>query len=70
LLAVGFRKYGSETELAANAIMHLYEVYVKVNVDKELETASGTSPSMDEARGIFKAMEDGRSIANKLKDSY
>ncbi|KAJ7214087.1 arginyl-tRNA synthetase [Mycena pura] len=59
LLAVGFRKYGSETALSANAIMHLYEVYVKVNVDKDLETASGASPTMDEARGIFKAMEDG-----------
>ena len=36
--------------------MHLFEVYVKVNADKEEETASGASPTMDEARAIFKAM--------------
>ncbi|KAJ6532922.1 arginyl-tRNA synthetase [Mycena vulgaris] len=59
LLAVGFRKYGSEAQLAENAIMHLFDVYVKVNADKEAEATSDASPTLDEARGIFKAMEDG-----------
>lgn len=59
LLAVGFRKYGSETKLAENATMHLFDVYVKINADKELEALEGTSPTFNEARSIFKAREDG-----------
>lgn len=32
LLAVGFQMYGTEAELEQDAIKHLYEVYVKINV--------------------------------------
>ncbi|KAJ6482894.1 arginyl-tRNA synthetase [Mycena vitilis] len=59
LLAVGFRKYGSDAKLPENAIMHLFEVYVKVNADKDAEAECGTSTTLAEARAIFKAMEDG-----------
>ncbi|KAJ7668125.1 arginyl-tRNA synthetase [Mycena rosella] len=59
LLAVGFRKYGSEAQLSENPIMHLFDVYVKVNANKVTEGAAGKSSTMDEARGVFKAMEDG-----------
>ncbi|KAJ7025947.1 arginyl-tRNA synthetase [Mycena alexandri] len=59
LLAVGFRKYGSEAKLSENAIMHLFEIYVKINADKDAESAAGQSGTLNEARTIFKAMEDG-----------
>ncbi|KAJ7479670.1 arginyl-tRNA synthetase [Mycena latifolia] len=59
LLAVGFRKYGSEARLSENAIMHLFDVYVKVNADKEAEAECGLSSTLDEARGVFKSMEEG-----------
>ena len=32
LLAVGFEKYGSESELENDPIKHLFDVYVKINV--------------------------------------
>ncbi|KAJ6479646.1 hypothetical protein C8R45DRAFT_1101100 [Mycena sanguinolenta] len=56
LLLIGFRRYGSETKLAADAIRHLY---TKIDTDKEAETASGTSSIMDGARGILRAMKNG-----------
>ncbi|KAJ7620545.1 arginyl-tRNA synthetase [Mycena polygramma] len=59
LLAVGFKKYGSDAKLSENAIMHLFEVYVKVNADKDAEAETGVSKTLAEARVIFKAMEDG-----------
>jgi arginyl-tRNA synthetase len=33
LLAVGFDVYGSDQELEKDPIKHLYEVYVKINVN-------------------------------------
>lgn len=38
ILAVGFEKYGSEEELLADPIKHLYNVYVKINDDAREET--------------------------------
>lgn len=61
LLAVGFAKYGSEEELTKDPIKHLFEVYVRIN--KEMET----NPSLDdEARAVFKKMEDGDQEALSL----
>jgi arginyl-tRNA synthetase len=57
LLAVGFEKYGSEEKLRADAITHLYEVYVKINADGENPE---TGPAIhDKAREFFVAMEAG-----------
>ena len=54
LLAVGFKKFGSEAELQKNPIRHLFDVYVKIN--KEIEA----NPQIDEeAKAYFKKMEDG-----------
>ncbi|KAG7531039.1 hypothetical protein FFLO_04594 [Filobasidium floriforme] len=54
LLAVGFQRFGTEEELEANAITHLYHVYVRINQEAEAD------PSIhDEARAFFKKMEDG-----------
>ncbi|KAL8284193.1 hypothetical protein RQP46_004942 [Phenoliferia psychrophenolica] len=68
LLAVGFEKYGSEEELKADAITHLYQVYVKINADgtkvdaegKPSETGVASDPTVhDRAREFFVKMEDG-----------
>ncbi|KAJ3712407.1 arginyl-tRNA synthetase [Lentinula raphanica] len=61
LLAVGFQRYGSEESLAKNPILHLFEVYVRVNQDLEKEEASNPgkfSPTNEEAKALFKKMED------------
>ncbi|KAJ3109439.1 hypothetical protein HDU97_006684 [Phlyctochytrium planicorne] len=61
LLAIGFKKYGSEEELAKDPIRHLYEVYVKINVD------AGEDDSVnDQARDYFGAMEAGNKEAIEL----
>ena len=68
VLAVGFRKYGSEAELEVNPIQHLFDVYVKINNDikTEQEAAEASGEPLDpnacidgEARSFFKKMEDG-----------
>ncbi|OBZ72384.1 Arginine--tRNA ligase, cytoplasmic [Grifola frondosa] len=60
LLAVGFERYGSEEALTENAIMHLYEVYVKVNRDAATEKENGKREVTNElAREVFRKMEAG-----------
>ncbi|KAJ1921353.1 arginyl-tRNA synthetase [Mycoemilia scoparia] len=54
LLAVGFKKYGSEEKLEQDPIKHLYEVYVSINAEAE------NDPNIqDQARAYFKRMEEG-----------
>jgi arginyl-tRNA synthetase len=61
ILAVGFEKYGSEAELEADAITHLYDVYVKINADGE------TDPTVhDRAREFFRGMEDGQCLLSRV----
>ena len=60
-MAVGFERYGSEEALLTDPIIHLFEVYVKINKDAE------TDPNVKvEAAKWFKRMEDGDEEA--LKD--
>lgn len=62
VLAVGFEKYGSEAELEADAITHLYDVYVKINADGTVDPDSGVAPDPtvhDRAREFFVRMEAG-----------
>lgn len=60
MIASGFEKYGSQTELEKDAIKHLYDVYVKVNRDAE------DDPNVKvEAAKWFKRMEDGDEEALK-----
>lgn len=72
ILALGFKKYGSEEALEKDPIQHLFEVYVRINQDikSELEAstaanveagsdAPGTSKTDEQAREYFKQMEDG-----------
>ncbi|EPQ60480.1 arginyl-tRNA synthetase [Gloeophyllum trabeum ATCC 11539] len=60
LLAVGFERYGSEELLAQNAIMHLFDVYVRVNRDAAHEKESSQQRLTDEkAREVFRKMESG-----------
>ncbi|ODV87563.1 hypothetical protein CANARDRAFT_6090 [[Candida] arabinofermentans NRRL YB-2248] len=74
LLAIGFERYGSEEELEKDPIQHLFNVYVKINVDvkTEKEKAELEGVELDEststdglARSFFKSMENGdeKSIA-------
>lgn len=61
LLAIGFERYGNEKSLAEDPINHLFDVYVRINKDIEME---GDSLPMEEstngkAREYFKKMEDG-----------
>lgn len=61
LLAIGYTKYGSEEKLIADPIRHLYDVYVKINRDKD------ENPDIDEeARKYFKKMEEGDTSALAL----
>jgi arginyl-tRNA synthetase len=60
-LAVGFEKYGSETELESDPIKHLYDVYVRINGDAEKDDTIH-----DAARFYFKKMEDGDPVALAL----
>ena len=54
MIATGFEKYGSREELERDAIKHLFDVYVKVNKDADLD------PNVKvEAAKWFKRMEDG-----------
>lgn len=53
LVVLGFEMFGSEEELEKNALMHLFEVYVKVN------KAAASDPTIhDNARNIFREMEE------------
>lgn len=71
LLAVGFDMYGDEKALEADAIQHLFEVYVKINKDAAEEdegvkagtvTLGPEGSIHDKARAYFKKMEDGRHL--------
>ena len=54
MIATGYEKYGSQSELEKDAIKHLFDVYVKVNKEAEAD------PSVkEEAANWFKRMEDG-----------
>eukprot|EP01113_Clastostelium_recurvatum_P028048 TRINITY_DN3397_c0_g1_i2.p1 TRINITY_DN3397_c0_g1~~TRINITY_DN3397_c0_g1_i2.p1 ORF type:complete len:589 (-),score=192.13 TRINITY_DN3397_c0_g1_i2:39-1805(-) len=73
LLAVGYERYGSEQELLADPIRHLYEVYVKIN-----EVANGNEekkilpdPTVhDAARAYFRRMEDGDAAALQVWERF
>ena len=58
LIATGYEKYGSQSELEKDAIKHLFDVYVKVNKEAE------ANPSVkEEAANWFRRMEDGDETA-------
>jgi len=60
MIATGYEKYGSQSELEKDAIKHLFDVYVKVSKEAE------DDPSVKvEAAKWFKRMEDGDETALK-----
>ncbi|KAI8854537.1 hypothetical protein BC829DRAFT_424517 [Chytridium lagenaria] len=61
LLAIGFLKFGNEEDLKKDPIRHLYEVYVKINMDDSHD---------DEARAYFGRMEAGDEEALKLWQKF
>ncbi|KAJ2834749.1 arginyl-tRNA synthetase, partial [Coemansia erecta] len=77
LLALGFERFGSEEELVADPIKHLFDVYVKVSAAAseeaerikamDAEAAAAAGPTIqDQARAYFKSMEDGDESALAL----
>lgn len=78
VLAVGFKRYGSEEKLQEDPIHHLFDVYVKVNNDIKAEKATQvddaeqkvvkeeTSQTDDEAREFFAKLEGGDKEAFNL----
>lgn len=61
LLAIGYEKYGSEELLLKDPIRHLFDVYVAINKDVEID------PTIDEqARVYFRKMEQGDKEALSL----
>ncbi|KAL0077015.1 arginyl-tRNA synthetase [Phycomyces blakesleeanus] len=58
LLAIGFERYGKEEGLKSDPIHHLYEVYVKINEDANLDPEIHVK-----ANAYFKRMEEGDNIA-------
>ncbi|KAE9396905.1 arginyl-tRNA synthetase, partial [Gymnopus androsaceus JB14] len=60
LIAVGYEKYGSQEELQADAIKHLFDIYVKINKDAEADPEVKV-----EAAKFFRRMEDGDESALK-----
>lgn len=54
LLSVGFEKYGNEQELQKDPIHHLFQVYVRINNEKD-------ELIEQQANAYFKRMEEGRS---------
>ncbi|XP_060555463.1 probable arginine--tRNA ligase, mitochondrial [Ruditapes philippinarum] len=59
LLAVGFQRYGNEEDLQANALHHLFEIYVKINEDVAAEKKEGKSVTHQEGMEAFRKMEQG-----------
>lgn len=55
LVLLGFERFGSEDELESDALMHLFSVYVKIN-----EAAKADPKVHDEARAIFREMEESK----------
>ncbi|KAG0438654.1 Arginine--tRNA ligase [Dictyocoela muelleri] len=69
LLGVGYERYGNESLLKENPLKHLYDVYVKINKDKELEKEGGDekNKSIDQmAKEYFKKLENGESAQYEL----
>lgn len=52
LLSVGFEKYGNEEELQKDPIHHLFQVYVRINSEKDELVEQ-------QANAYFKRMEEG-----------
>lgn len=50
LLSVGFKQYGDRSQLETNAIMHLFDVYVKINSDASAEVKDHILKSREERR--------------------
>lgn len=56
---MGFQKYGSEEALQADAIIHLFDVYVSISNDVKAEKAEGRDETKDQAKEYFRKLEEG-----------
>ncbi|CAI4490593.1 AEL_collapsed_G0024770.mRNA.1.CDS.1 [Saccharomyces cerevisiae] len=72
LLAVGFKRYSDEKTLQKQPIQHLFDVYVKINMDLAKEEINGNSKCgiSGEARSFFKNLENGDENAIKIWNRF
>ncbi|KAG0656711.1 hypothetical protein C6P45_002631 [Maudiozyma exigua] len=70
LLAVGYAKYGNQHLLDTDPINHLFDIYVRINKDKDQETQSGVDTIDTEAKKYFKKMETNDPEALKLWKTF
>ncbi|KAK7497680.1 hypothetical protein BaRGS_00011075 [Batillaria attramentaria] len=61
LLAVGYQRHGNEELLKSDPLLHLFEVYVKINkkVEEEDKAKRGSSRTYGEGLEIFRKLEQG-----------
>lgn len=62
---VAFNKWGDQNKLEKEPIIHLYELYVRFNKEKELDESL-----QEEAREQFKKLEDGDKEVTKLWQKF
>ena len=70
LLAVGYEKYGNPTLLDTDPINHLFDIYVRINKDKDQETQFGINKIDTEAKQYFKKMESNDPEALKTWQTF
>ncbi|GMM49506.1 arginine--tRNA ligase [Starmerella bacillaris] len=69
LLAVGYARYGDKEKLLNDPINHMFDIYVRINKEKENEAEKdpeGFSATDQEAKEYFKRMEEGDKDAVEL----
>ncbi|XP_067652251.1 probable arginine--tRNA ligase, mitochondrial [Haliotis asinina] len=59
LLLTGYHRYGDAHKLSVDPLLHLFEVYVKINRDVETEAAKGNKDTYGEALETFSRLETG-----------
>ncbi|KAG6848927.1 hypothetical protein H0H93_012698 [Arthromyces matolae] len=69
LLAVGYKRYGSEVELAKDPIMHLFKVYREVNKDADRQFEENLAQLANEGAGLVVTVDEDKedSLDDKKK---
>ncbi|KAK7115270.1 hypothetical protein V1264_001173 [Littorina saxatilis] len=59
LLALGFQRYGDETSLKEDPLLHLFKVYVEINQKVEEEKQSKSNNTYQQGLQLFTKLEQG-----------
>ncbi|XP_046338200.2 probable arginine--tRNA ligase, mitochondrial [Haliotis rufescens] len=69
LLLTGYHRYGDAHKLSVDPLLHLFEVYVKINHDVQAEKAKGERHTYEEALATFSRLETGDAdVVNMWKE--